>query len=77
MRSKPTGKYDDLPYSCRLVLHELEDADGAVPRQELLDRTGLPERTLKWAIRRLRDEDLVTKEPVMGDGRQIAYKIRT
>lgn len=50
----------DLPPSAKLVLKVLE-VEGAHDKGELVDCTGLPESTARYAAERLVDEGLVEK----------------
>lgn len=50
----------DLPPSAKLVLKVLE-VEGAHDKGELVECTGLPESTARYAAERLVDEDLVEK----------------
>jgi DNA-binding IclR family transcriptional regulator len=50
----------DLPPSAKLVLKVLE-VEGAHDKPELVECTGLPESTARYAAERLIDEGLVEK----------------
>ncbi|MDQ2053257.1 winged helix-turn-helix domain-containing protein [Halobellus sp. H-GB7] len=55
---------DDVPASAKFVHYVLEEADRPLTTSELADRTGLPERTIREAIDRLRDRNIVeTRAP--------------
>ncbi|MDZ7688550.1 MAG: helix-turn-helix domain-containing protein [Halobacteriales archaeon] len=56
----------DLPPSAKLVLKVLE-VEGAHDRNELVECTGLPESTARYAAERLVDEGLVEKRLSDGD----------
>lgn len=66
---------DDLPPSCRYVLHVLE-AEGALTRQELLAETTLPEPTLDRAVSRLQNDDYVVKSRKSNDLRKVVIELR-
>lgn len=48
----------DAPPAPRLVYLALEHADDPVTTTQLVETTGLPERTVRDAINRLRDRDV-------------------
>jgi uncharacterized membrane protein len=62
---------DRLPPSCRYVLDVLERADGELTRQELLDETELPERTLDEALERLENQGKIDKTRDNSDLRKV------
>jgi len=64
----------DLPPSCKLVYLVLQE-DGAVTLSELIDKTTLPNRTVRRAISRLVDRDLVERRPFVGDARQELFEL--
>lgn len=53
---------DDFPPSARYIVYVLEDADGSIGRDELLERTGLPERTTDKALARLEEATIIRRE---------------
>lgn len=57
------------------MLYVLE-REGKLPRQELLERTGLPEQTVDWALETLTDGDFLLKSRDPMDLRQVVYEIR-
>jgi DNA-binding MarR family transcriptional regulator len=63
-----------LPPSAQYVYHVLEE-DGPLPRQELLDRVELNERTLDRALDRLKERDNIAKKRDHTDLRRSIYKI--
>lgn len=67
--------HESLPPSCRYVLFVLDDHQEA-SRQELLELTDLPERTLDEALRTLENCDLVLKARKSEDPTQVVCKIR-
>lgn len=56
----------DLPPSAKLVLKVIE-VEGAHDKGELVECTGLPESTARYAAERLVDEELVEKRRSDGD----------
>jgi uncharacterized membrane protein len=51
---------EDLPPSAKLVLKVIE-VEGAHNKEELVDCTGLPKSTARYAAERLVDEDIIEK----------------
>jgi len=56
----------DLPPSAKLVLKVLE-VEGAHDKEELVECTGLPESTARYAAERLVEENLVEKKLSEGE----------
>ncbi|MCG3109300.1 hypothetical protein L3N51_01590 [Metallosphaera sp. J1] len=67
-------KIEDLPCSAKLVYKILE-LKGKATFQELKTETYMPERTLREALRILRDADLLSVEPCLGDTRSRVYSL--
>ncbi|WP_254766522.1 MarR family transcriptional regulator [Salinilacihabitans rarus] len=65
----------DLPPSARYVVYVLEDAGGTAGRDELLDRTGLPERTVDEALARLEAEAVVRRDRASDDLRFVHVEL--
>lgn len=65
----------ELPPSVKLVVKVLE-AEAPLTQQEITHETLLPERTVRYAISRLEDEDLVNSKPGIRDTRRL-YTLRT
>lgn len=65
----------DLPPSARLIFKILE-YEGPLSRQELLVKSGLPNRTLSYALKTLLKRDLIIKVPSDESLRDITYMIR-
>ena len=63
---------EDLPPSCKYILDVL-DREGELSRQELLARTGLPERTLDWALGTLKNHGQVFSARDNEDLRVVLY----
>ena len=65
-----------LPPSAKLAYKTLE-YEGEATQAELVRRTGLPRRTLRYALNRLMEEaEAVESEPRMTDARQEVYRLR-
>lgn len=65
---------ESLPPSCRFVLDTLAD-EQPLTLQELVDETGMPRSTVKWAVRRLKNHRKVTADTDPTDLRRDQYKI--
>lgn len=64
-RARPEDRrsvLEDSPPSVKL-LHFVLRRDGASTKETLAEQTLLPERTLRYALRRMDEEGLVTVEP--------------
>jgi DNA-binding MarR family transcriptional regulator len=64
----------DLPPSAKLVVKALEH-EGDLSQQELADETLLPPRTVRYALGRLRDEDVVESQFSFVDARKRKYTL--
>ena len=64
---------DELPPSAKLVYKALE-MEGSHTTAELEECTGLPERTLRYAVERLLEEDVVEAE---ASGGEKVYRLAT
>lgn len=67
-------KSDSLPPSCRYVLDVVE-RKGPISRQELLEETGLPERTLDRALHTLQNGGYVLRTRENDNLRQTTVKM--
>lgn len=65
----------DYAPSRKFVAYVIEQHDGPISRQQLLDETGLPETTLKYALMDLRHAGYIDTRPVPGDARQRQYSV--
>ena len=64
-----------LPPSAKLAYKTLK-YEGEATQAELVRRTGLPRRTLRYALNRLTEEaGVVESEPRMTDARQTVYRL--
>jgi len=64
----------DLPPSAKFVRYVL-DREGPLRYNEIVNETGLPESTVKWALRQLKQTDSVVADPDSADLRADAYNI--
>ncbi len=62
----------EIPPSARLVLHVLRELKISDIRR-LSDETGLPRRTLMYAIRRLKENKLIDIQICLNDSRRRYY----
>jgi DNA-binding MarR family transcriptional regulator len=65
---------DDLPPSAKYVLDVVE-REGSIRRQELINETDLPARTIDRALDRLHTGDHIVKTRESRDLRQIVAKV--
>ena len=63
-----------LPPSVKLVYHVLQES-GRITQKDLIRETSLPERTVRYALNRLRDEELLEMRHSFADARQVLYSI--
>jgi len=61
--------------SMRLVLHILE-THGPLTQKEIAKITHLPSRTVRYALKRLKDEDVLEEREYFQDARQRLYQIK-
>jgi len=64
-----------LPPSSRTVLHLL-DSSGAMTHKELVQRSNLAPRTVRYALKRLKEHHLILEKFNFKDARQIIYQSR-
>lgn len=62
------GRLGRLPGSAQRVFDAVRD-DGPLTHSDLRERTGLPPRTIRFAVKRLRDEGLVDARSSLKDCR--------
>lgn len=65
----------DLPASARTVYAYLE-REGPSTHKDIVADAGLPERTARFAVERLRRAGLVEELPSLRDARQSFYRAR-
>lgn len=66
----------DLPPSAKLVAKILE-IEGALPQGRLAEESLLPDRTVRYALNRLEEVDLVTSQYSIEDARKQVYSLTT
>ena len=76
MTGTESGRFDDLPPSAKYVHYVLEE-DAPLTREELLDETGLCERTLDRALDRLQDGNYIRSDRDNSDLRQVVVTTAT
>jgi DNA-binding MarR family transcriptional regulator len=67
-------EFDDLPPSAKLVYKVLE-YDGPMTQKELVEESMLSARTVRYALDRLADRDVVEEEIYFADARQSLYQL--
>lgn len=63
-----------LPLSARQVIDVLADG-GPLTQKEIINRTSLPPRTVRYALDRLRDEEMLMERFCFRDARQSLYSL--
>ncbi|QZA88754.1 helix-turn-helix domain-containing protein [Salinarchaeum sp. IM2453] len=69
-------RLDDLPPSAKLVAKVLE-IDAPLSQGELATETLLPDRTVRYALNRLEDEEIVGARYSFRDARKQVYYLNT
>lgn len=72
-QSSLTGR--KFPPSVYKVFNCIE-TNGAVTSKEIMQKSGIAKRTMRLAIKILTDEDIIYREPVLGDMRVVRYRLR-
>ncbi|PSP56370.1 ArsR family transcriptional regulator [Halobacteriales archaeon QS_1_67_19] len=65
---------DDLPPSAKLVFKVLE-YKGALTQKQIVEESMLSARTVRYALERLEELDVVTEDVYFADARQSLYEI--
>ena len=65
-----------LPPSSKTVL-EILDNGGAMTHKDLVSRTSLAPRTVRYALKKLKERHLIIEKFNFRDARQIIYQNRT
>jgi len=65
----------NLPPSSRTVLHLLDEG-GAMTHKEIVRSSNLAPRTVRYALKKLKDNDLIIEKFNFRDARQIIYQNR-
>ncbi|ACL17704.1 hypothetical protein Mpal_2425 [Methanosphaerula palustris E1-9c] len=71
----PVDSLVHLPPSAKLVYRVLE-SEGALTQKDLIERTTLPSRTVRYAIGRLRDVGILSVRFYIPDARQSLYGLK-
>jgi len=64
----------DLPPSAKLVLKVLE-YNGGLTQKEIVEKSRLSQRTVRDALERLQEHDIVQKDIYIPDARQNLYQL--
>jgi len=64
----------DLPPSAKLVLKVLE-YNGGLTQKEIVEKSRLSQRTVRDALERLQEHDVVQKDIYIPDARQNLYQL--
>ncbi|MFP4631833.1 MAG: MarR family transcriptional regulator [Halobacteriota archaeon] len=67
-------RIDDLPPSAKLVYKVLE-YNGQMTQKEVSEETRLSVRTVRYALNRLGERDLIKQVPCLTDGRRTLYDV--
>lgn len=68
-------KLERLPPSAKLVFKTLE-TKGQMTQKEIIRETILPSRTVRYAINRLKEEEILLERFYFIDSRQSLYEIK-
>jgi transcription initiation factor IIE alpha subunit len=68
-------KLERLPPSAKLVFKALE-AKGQLTKKEIIRETILPSRTVRYALNRLKEEEILQERFYFIDSRQSLYEIK-
>lgn len=68
------SKLRDLPPSTKLVAKVLEEE--AMDQNAISERSLLPDRTVRYAIRRLKETDVITSRISLNDARKEMYYLQ-
>ena len=67
-------RIEDLPPSAKLVFKVLT-YNGALTQKQIVEKSMLSQRTVRDALTRLRDVDIVTEKVYIPDARQNLYEL--
>jgi predicted transcriptional regulator len=65
----------NLPPSSRTILHLLDEG-GAMTHKQIVQRSNLAPRTVRYALKKLKDNQLIIEKFNFRDARQIIYQNR-
>jgi len=71
----PNTALRELPPSAKLVAKVLEYSDDPLPQSELTEKTLLPDRTVRYALTRLEEADLIKSRHSLSDARKHVYTL--
>lgn len=66
---------EKLPKSAQTILNILKDGNPQT-FNELFELTSIAPRTIRFALRRLNDKELIIRKLNFRDGRQVLYQIK-
>lgn len=64
-----------MPPSAKLVATVLEYESGELAQSDLVEKTLLPDRTVRHALTKLEDADVVTSRTSLSDARKRVYTL--
>lgn len=70
-----SARIESFSPSMKLILNILENR-GALTQKEIAKVTRLPARTVRYALSRLKDEDVLEEREYFQDARQCLYRIK-
>ena len=76
MGSTPADRVAELPPSAKLVYKVLE-YHGAMTQKRIAEESMLSARTVRYALERLEEIDILEEDIYFADARQNLYQIRT
>lgn len=74
MAGQTGEELEELPPSAKLVYKVLE-YDGPLTQKQIVEESMLSARTVRYALERLQDIDLVNQDVYFADARQSLYEI--
>lgn len=74
-KSLSSARIDGYSPSMKLVLNILESS-GPLTQKEIIEVTHLPPRTARYALNRLKDEEILDVREYFQDARQNLYKVK-
>ncbi len=72
---QPSTNLDRLPPSAKLVIKVLESG-SLMTQKEIINKTYLPARTVRYALSRLKEENLLQQRFYFQDARQSLYGLK-
>jgi transcription initiation factor IIE alpha subunit len=72
---KPLRNMNPLPPSSKIVL-EILGTEGAMTHKDIVRKTHCSPRTIRYALRKLKEKKLLIEKMNMQDMRQIIYQYR-